>query len=74
MIARFILRLLGHECPKPVLAIKFSRATLCLDCDCITESKNDHCDHCHASGGALLRLGTPIGVEAVRLITGKLTE
>lgn len=45
---------------EPPAVIQFSRATLCLDCDCLTESTNDHCVHCHASGGSLLRLGTPL--------------
>ena len=45
---------------EPPAVIQFSRATLCLDCDFLSESKNDHCIHCGSSGGSLLRLGTPL--------------
>jgi hypothetical protein len=58
VIERFLLWLAGHRCPTQAPpAIRFNRATLCLDCNWITESQNDHCDRCSAAGGSLLRLG-----------------
>ena len=58
MIQRFLLWVIGHRClPVARPAIRFSRATLCMDCNVITESTNDHCQSCGAAGGSLLRLG-----------------
>lgn len=38
--------------------IPHSRATLCMDCTMVTESKNDHCVYCGAPGYCLVNLGT----------------
>lgn len=51
----------------PPAVIPFSKATLCLACDCLTESRNDHCIYCAADGASLLRLGQPIRGEKVSL-------
>ena len=70
MIRKLLLDLLGHRCaPSPIAVIPFSRATLCLACDCITESKNDHCEFCKASGSSLLRLGATVKGERVRALS-----
>jgi hypothetical protein len=54
---RYLLKLLGHECPKPGPAvIPYSRAVLCLSCDKVTESTNDHCIACAAPGCYLIHL------------------
>lgn len=71
-LGKILLRMIGHECEKPAAAIRFSRATLCLDCNFITESKNDHCDRCGAKGGALLRIGVSLGeMKADRKIAAR---
>lgn len=66
-LGKLFLRMLGHECEKPVVAIRFSRAVLCLDCNFITESKNDHCERCGAKDGALLMIGTSLGMKLMRV-------
>ena len=38
--------------------IPHSRATLCMDCTMVTESRNDHCVYCGAPGYCLINLGT----------------
>lgn len=53
---RFLLKLMGHEFPNQLMAIRYSRAVLCLACDWVTESKNDHCEKCGAKGCYLIHL------------------
>lgn len=60
----------GPEFAQPVPAsIPFAYAVLCLDCDHITASKNNHCDHCGANGAALMPLWSarlPLSVHGTR--------
>jgi len=73
-LERFFLRLIGHRCVEPVAMVRFSHATLCLDCSMLTESKNDHCIACGAKGGALLRIGQPIDGPRVRKVFEKISR
>jgi hypothetical protein len=56
---KLLLALLGHKCADPGPAvIRYSRATLCLECSMVTESTNDHCNFCAAPGCYLLNLAS----------------
>jgi hypothetical protein len=73
MIELFLLWLIGHRCPvQAPPAIPFNRATLCLDCSWITDSRNDHCEKCGSCGGSLLFLGGALdGHTRTGMVKGK---
>lgn len=63
MFETFLLKLFGHRCPEPIKAIRFSRSTLCVECDHITESRGSTCDKCGASSVCLVHMGEPLRLE-----------
>lgn len=46
------------ELYEPLSVIRYSLATVCMNCEMVTESRNDHCVHCGAPGYCLINLST----------------